>query len=109
MESPQTPAALARAASIYVIKRGLRFEVVTKCHNIFSNNLNLRPMTKITEKLDFTGHNLFIGIDVHAKSWNISLYFNQQYLKSFSQPPTPEALQKFLENSYPNATYLCAY
>jgi transposase len=66
-------------------------------------------MQKIKEKLDFSGHSLFIGIDVHAKSWNISLYLNQQYLKSFSQPPTPEALQKFLENSYPNATYRCAY
>ena len=66
-------------------------------------------MTKVTEKPDFTGHTLFVGIDVHAKSWNVSVYFNQQYLKSFNQPPTPEALQTFLQQSYPNATYMCAY
>ncbi len=66
-------------------------------------------MTKVTEKPDFTGHTLFVGIDVHAKSWNVSVYFNQQYLKSFNQPPTPEALQAFLQQSYPNATYKCAY
>jgi transposase len=66
-------------------------------------------MTKVTEKPDFTGHTLFVGIDVHAKSWNVSVYFNQQYLKSFNQPPTAEALQAFLQQSYPNATYKCAY
>ena len=66
-------------------------------------------MTKVTEKPDFTGHTLFVGIDVHAKSWNVSVYFNQQHLKSFNQPPTPEALQAFLQQSYPNATYKCAY
>ncbi len=66
-------------------------------------------MTKVTEKPDFTGHTLFVGIDVHAKSWNVSVYFNQQYLKSFNQPPTPEALHVFLQQSYPNAIYKCAY
>jgi transposase len=107
--SPQGCAGTEQTEYLCKLKRGLRLEVVTKCHNIFTNNLNLRPMTKITEKLDFTGHTLFIGIDVHARNWNISLFFNQQFLKSFTQPPTPEALQKFLENSYPNATYRCAY
>ncbi len=66
-------------------------------------------MTKVTQKIDFTGQTIYVGIDVHAKSWNVSLYFDQQYLKSFTQPPMPSALETFLHQSYPNATYKCAY
>ncbi|PIQ35226.1 MAG: IS110 family transposase [Bacteroidetes bacterium CG18_big_fil_WC_8_21_14_2_50_41_14] len=66
-------------------------------------------MTKLLKKLDFTGQPIFIGIDVHLKSWNISVYLQQQYLTSFNQPPTTLALQTFLQNSYPNASYKCAY
>ena len=66
-------------------------------------------MTKIIKKVDFTGQTIFAGIDVHSKSWNVTLYCNQQYLKSFNQPPNPEALQTFLQTNYPNAFYKCAY
>ncbi len=66
-------------------------------------------MTKVTQKVDFSGQTIYVGLDVHAKSWNVSLFFNQQYLKSFNQPPTPEALHRHLEQSYPNAIYKCAY
>jgi transposase len=66
-------------------------------------------MTKLKQKVDFSGQTIFVGIDVHAKSWNISLYCNQLYLKSFNQPPTPEALQSYLFSTYPNASYKCAY
>ncbi len=66
-------------------------------------------MVKVKQKVDFSGQTIYVGIDVHLKSWNISLYFNQQYLNSFNQPPTPQALQTYLQNTYPNATYKCAY
>lgn len=66
-------------------------------------------MVKINQKADFINHTIYVGIDVHLKSWNVSLYCNQQYLKSFNQPPLPEALQSFLINSYPGAFYKCAY
>lgn len=66
-------------------------------------------MTKVKQKVDFSGQTIYVGIDVHLKSWNISLYCNQQYLNSFHQPPTPQALQTYLANTYPNAVYKCAY
>ncbi len=53
-------------------------------------------MIKINQKPDFSNHTIYVGIDVHLKSWNVSLYCNQQYLKSFNQPPLPDALQSFL-------------
>ena len=60
-------------------------------------------MTKVNQKVDFAGQTIFVGIDVHLKSWNISVYYGTQYLTSFNQPPTPQALIAYLQNSYPNA------
>ena len=66
-------------------------------------------MTKVNQKVDFTGSKIFLGIDVHLRSWNISLYCNQQYLASFTQPPSTTALQTYLVHHYPNASYKAAY
>lgn len=66
-------------------------------------------MTKLNQNLNFTGATIYAGIDVHLKSWNITLYCNDLYLKSFSQPPTTKALKEYLQNNYPNAAYKCAY
>jgi len=67
-------------------------------------------MTNLAEKLDFSGHTISCGIDVHLKSWTISLYLGKQYLKSFVQsPPSVEGLRNFLLTSYPKAHYECAY
>ena len=66
-------------------------------------------MIKVIQKADFSNHTIYVGIDVHLKSWNVSLYCGQQYLKSFNQPPVPFALKSFLNNTYPGAIYKCAY
>jgi transposase len=66
-------------------------------------------MTNLKQSADFSGKTIYVGMDVHLKSWDISLYFDQQYLRSFHQPPQPEALAKTLKREYPNATFKCAY
>jgi transposase len=66
-------------------------------------------MTNVKQKVDYAGKTIFVGMDVHKNSWNISLYFEQQYLRSFHQPPAPSALAKTLQRDYPNATFRCAY
>jgi len=66
-------------------------------------------MSKVIQKVDYTGQTIYVGIDVHLKSWNISVYYNGQYLTSFNQPPTTQALVTYLQNAYPNAKYSCAY
>lgn len=45
---------------------------------------------------------LYIGIDVHLKSWHVTICSKHIVLKSFSQPPTVEALMTHLENNYSN-------
>lgn len=53
--------------------------------------------------------NIYIGIDVHKKSWSISIMSDYLELKSFSQPPEPEILVNYLHKHFPNANYKSAY
>ena len=59
--------------------------------------------------LDFTGQNIFAGIHVHKKSWKVSIYSEELYHKTFSQPPNPEVLYHYLEKYFPKATYYSVY
>jgi len=60
-------------------------------------------------KLDFKGQNLFIGIDVHLKSWSVTILSDHSVLKKFRQNPDAAALCKFLFVNYPNADYHSVY
>ena len=60
-------------------------------------------------KLDFTGQNIYVGIDVHLKSWSVTVLSESSVLKKFRQDPQPEALHKFLVTNYPGATYHSVY
>lgn len=59
--------------------------------------------------LDFKGQNIYIGIDVHLKSWSVTVLSENSVLKKFRQDPQPEALHKFLVTNYPGATYHSVY
>lgn len=59
--------------------------------------------------LDFKGQNIYVGIDVHLKSWSVTVLSETSVLKKFSQSPEPEALHKFLETNYPGASYQSVY
>jgi len=62
-----------------------------------------------TQKLDFTGENIYVGFDVHLKSWTVTIMTDQITLKTFSQPPEPKLLHQYLLKHYPGATYHSAY
>jgi len=64
-------------------------------------------MTKVVT--NFTNQTIYVGLDVHKRSWNAALYLNDQYLRNIHQPPSPQALYKFLQTTYPGAHYQCAY
>lgn len=64
-------------------------------------------MTKVTAS--FKNEIIYVGLDVHKRSWNAALYLNEQYLRNVHQPPSPQVLYKFLQTNYPGATYACAY
>ncbi len=60
-------------------------------------------------KLDFKGQNIYVGIDVHLKSWSVTVLSDTSVLKKFSQSPHPEVLCKFLKSNYPGASYHSVY
>jgi len=64
------------------------------------NNLN---------KLDFTGQNIYVGIDVHKKSWSVSIFTEHLEHKTFTQPPEVNTLVNYLRRNFPGASYKSVY
>lgn len=65
--------------------------------------------TQVSKKIDFSGKNLYIGLDVHKLSWHVTIFSQEMSLKAFTQPPSPKSLHSFLSTNYPNANYYSAY
>jgi transposase len=64
--------------------------------------------TQRTE-LNFEGQNFYVGIDVHLKSWTVSILSEQLALKTFTQSSKPEKLRDYLLQNYPGGTYHSVY
>ncbi len=60
-------------------------------------------------KLDFTGQQLYIGIDVHKSNWTITIMLLGRILTTFSMNPSPEELVRKLKTDYPGANYYTVY
>lgn len=59
--------------------------------------------------LNFEGQNIFVGLDVHLKSWNVSIFTQELHHKTFNQPPKAEVLSEYLIRNFPNASYYSVY
>lgn len=59
--------------------------------------------------LDFSGEDIYVGIDVHKKSWKVTIQTNETICSTFSQDPSVKILSNYLKRNYPNANYFCAY
>ncbi len=64
--------------------------------------------TKI-DKTDFAGQNIYVGFDVHLKSWKVTILTENLTHKTFSQSPQPKLLHQYLERNFPGGTYHSAY
>jgi transposase len=62
-----------------------------------------------SNKIDFTGQNIYVGFDVHLKSWTVTIMTEKLTHKTFSQPPRPEVLNNYLLKTFPGGTYYSAY
>ena len=60
-------------------------------------------------KLDFRGQHIYVGMDVHKKSWSVSIHTEQFEHKTFTQPPEVEKLTHYLQRTFPGATYHTVY
>jgi transposase len=62
-----------------------------------------------SNKIDFNGQNIYVGFDVHLKSWTVTIMTEKLTHKTFSQPPNPEVLSNYLIRTFPGGTYHSAY
>jgi transposase len=59
--------------------------------------------------LNFKGQNIYVGIDVHLKSWSITILTQSGYKEKIAQQPSAKALYEHLKNKYPNGNYKAVY
>ena len=62
-----------------------------------------------SNKLDFSGQNIYVGFDVHLKNWKVTIMTDELTHKTFSQPPSPEALHQYLEKNFSGGIFHSAY
>lgn len=62
-----------------------------------------------SNKIDFSNQNIYIGFDVHLKSWKVTVMTEKTTYKTFSQDPRPDLLHQYLKNNFPGGTYHSAY
>jgi transposase len=73
-------------------------------------NLTERRLAMLKRnKLDFTGQPIYIGLDVHKKSWSVSISTKYGQYKTFSQPPEIDKLVHYLWHHFPGALYYSTY
>ena len=64
--------------------------------------------TQINE-VDFRDQNFYCGIDVHKKSWTVTIETDDMPLKTFVQEADPDQLVRYLNRNYPGGSYFAAY
>ncbi|MBU1682705.1 IS110 family transposase [Patescibacteria group bacterium] len=66
-------------------------------------------MNNENKKLDFSNQEFFIGIDVHKKSWKITIRCGKVVLKTYSMNPNPKELFDYMKRNYPGGEYNSVY
>ena len=60
-------------------------------------------------RVDFTGQPIYIGMDVHKKSWTVTILMEHLEHKTFTQPPEAAPLVSYLHRHFPSACYRAVY
>ena len=66
-------------------------------------------MQNKSKQLNFSGQNIYIGLDTHLKSWKATIRVGDTFFKTFSQDPYPKILSTYLKKNFPGAKYFSAY
>lgn len=65
--------------------------------------------TKNNTKLNFQNQIFYIGLDVHKKSWTVTIRHCGMTLKTFSMNPSGAELWKYMERNYPGGQFYSCY
>src|SRR3990167_2837179 len=60
-------------------------------------------------KYDYAGKNVYIGIDVHKKTYVCVSVCNKEIVKKDSMPAIPETLLQYIKNTFKDAHVSTAY
>ena len=60
-------------------------------------------------QLDFKGQNIFVGMDVHLKSWTVTILAEELTHKTFTQPACADTLSNYLKRNFPGGSYHSVY
>jgi transposase len=84
------------------------------CYITLTNPID--PFTKMMEAVmdlqklfDFSGQDIYIGLDVHKSNWKTSIFTKEFEHKTFTQDPNPDILANYLRRNFPGANYHAAY
>ncbi|MFV0290685.1 MAG: hypothetical protein ACK5IJ_07295, partial [Mangrovibacterium sp.] len=58
-------------------------------------------MPQQRKELNFKGENIYVGIDVHLRSWSVTILTEHSHFKTFNQPPEPDKLYNYLTEHFP--------
>ena len=60
-------------------------------------------------EISFKGQKIFIGIDVHAKNWEVAVLTESGFTKRYSQKSSAKVLFDFLSKHFPDGEYHAVY
>lgn len=69
----------------------------------------MKNSTQVKTKVSFKGEIIYVGLDVHLKSWTVSILTSQSFHKRYNMKPDAKELAKYLNRNFPEGTYLSAY
>jgi len=58
-----------------------------------------------SKSIDFSGMNVYVGLDVHKKSWLVTILTDEVEHKTFTQTPSPDKLHNYLHKHFLGADY----
>lgn len=72
-------------------------------------NLSVKKNQVSKAKMSYKGEKVYAGIDVHKKSWTVTIWTGDDIAERFVQNPDPELLLRHLKKFYPGAEYYSVY
>lgn len=67
------------------------------------------PPTNLQHIADFSGKQLFIGIDVHKENWQVAVYYQGLILSNLNMQGTSQRIIEYLHKQYGDASFKCVY
>ena len=59
--------------------------------------------------ISFKGQKIYVGIDVHLKSWTVSIFLENTFHRKFSQNPSAKELSRYMRKHFPKGEYYSVY